>query len=82
MIKKTISNPEKPFVLIVGGAKADKIGAISNLLHMVDHVIVGGVLANTFLKECIIRFDLTDINGFIISLNRLLIVSGNEVTIS
>lgn len=43
-------NPKKPFVLIVGGAKADKIGVINHFLSVADHIIVGGVLANTFLK--------------------------------
>jgi phosphoglycerate kinase len=45
-----IENPEKPFNAIIGGAKADKIGVIKNLLPKVDHLIIGGALANTFLK--------------------------------
>jgi len=43
-------NPEKPFVAIIGGAKADKIGVMRALLSKVDSLIIGGVLANTFLK--------------------------------
>jgi 3-phosphoglycerate kinase len=43
-------NPEKPFAAIIGGAKADKIGVIKSLLPKVDSLILGGVLANTFLK--------------------------------
>ena len=42
--------PEKPFIAIIGGAKADKIKVIKSLLHKVDCMIVGGVLANTFQK--------------------------------
>src|SRR3989338_6579235 len=43
-------NPKKPFIAIIGGAKADKIGVIRALLPKVHSLIVGGVLANTFLK--------------------------------
>jgi phosphoglycerate kinase len=43
-------NPEKPFIAIIGGAKADKIGVIRSLLPKVSRMIIGGVLANTFQK--------------------------------
>lgn len=43
-------NPEKPFVAIVAGAKADKIGALKVLANKADKILIAGVLANTFLK--------------------------------
>jgi phosphoglycerate kinase len=43
--------PRKPFVAILGGAKiSDKIGVIENLLDQVDTLLIGGGMANTFLK--------------------------------
>lgn len=46
-----LSNPERPFTAIVGGAKVkDKIAVIENLLTKVDSLIIGGGMANTFLK--------------------------------
>lgn len=48
---KALMNPVKPFTAIIGGAKvSDKIGVIENLLDKVDTLIIGGGMANTFLK--------------------------------
>ncbi len=46
-----LSNPPKPFVTILGGAKvSDKIGVIRNLLPKVSTLLIGGGMAYTFLK--------------------------------
>ncbi|MFZ5632829.1 MAG: phosphoglycerate kinase [Bacillota bacterium] len=50
MLGKALTNPDRPFVAIIGGAKvSDKIGVIGNLLEKVDTLIIGGGMANTFL---------------------------------
>ncbi len=50
---KALSNPERPFVAILGGAKvADKLNVIDNLLSKVDTLIIGGGMAFTFAAAC------------------------------
>jgi len=48
---KLLGEVERPFVTIIGGAKvSDKIGVLENLLARVDQLLIGGAMANTFLK--------------------------------
>jgi phosphoglycerate kinase len=48
---KAVSNPDRPYVAIIGGAKvSDKIEIIENLLKLVDVLLIGGGMAYTFLS--------------------------------
>jgi len=49
--KKVMVNPQRPLAIIVGGAKVStKLGLLENLIPKVDYLIIGGAMANTFLK--------------------------------
>ena len=51
VLGQALAAPEHPFVAILGGAKiSSKIGVIDNLLTKVDGLLIGGGMANTFLK--------------------------------
>jgi phosphoglycerate kinase len=49
-LDKLITEPERPFVLVMGGAKVlDKMMVLKNLIKKVDYILLGGVMANTFM---------------------------------
>ncbi len=51
MITHAMSNPERPLTAIMGGAKiSDKIDVIEKFVAVADKIIIGGAMANTFLK--------------------------------
>lgn len=48
---KIVTNPDKPYLAVLGGAKvSDKIAVVESLLNLVDALVIGGAMANTFLK--------------------------------
>lgn len=50
-LSQILDNPPRPFTVIIGGAKvSDKVDAINNLLDIADHFLIGGAVANVFLK--------------------------------
>ncbi len=60
---KIITAPEKPYVAVLGGAKvSDKIAVVESLLQLVDALVIGGAMANTFLaaKGCNMQASLVE----------------------
>ncbi len=48
----SVENPRRPLVAVIGGAKvSSKLGALENMLRFVDKLLIGGAMANTFLKS-------------------------------
>jgi len=68
-------DPERPFVLVLGGAKvADKIPVIENMLPKVNVILIGGAMAYTFLKQKGINIGLSryekDMEGTVQSISK------------
>ncbi|WP_084958197.1 phosphoglycerate kinase [Thermoactinospora rubra] len=74
VLRKLTEHPERPYVVVLGGAKvSDKLGVIANLLTKVDRLLIGGGMAYTFLKaqghevgRSLLQEDqLDDVRGFL-----------------
>lgn len=49
---RSVRDPQRPLVAVIGGAKvSSKLGALNNLMDRVDKMLIGGAMANTFLKS-------------------------------
>ncbi len=50
VFQKVLANPDRPYVVVLGGSKvSDKLGVIGNLLNVVDELLIGGGMCFTFL---------------------------------
>lgn len=82
-LSRLLSNPEKPFVTILGGAKvSDKIGVIRNLLPRVSTLLIGGGMAYTFLKAKGIEIGKSLVETDKVSLARDLLAQATEQGVS
>jgi phosphoglycerate kinase len=51
VLERLMDNPQRPFVVVLGGAKpSDKLAVIANLLDKADRILIGGGMSYTFLK--------------------------------
>jgi phosphoglycerate kinase len=49
--RKAFDHPERPVAVVIGGAKvSSKIGLLENIIPKIDYLLIGGAMANTFLK--------------------------------
>ena len=79
---KAISNPERPFLAILGGVKiSDKIPVIDNLLNIVDQLIIGGAMTYTFVKAkgLSVGNSMVDIPGLELAINAFKKAEANGV---
>ena len=82
-LSRLLSNPERPFVTILGGAKvSDKIGVIRNLLPRVNTLLIGGGMAYTFLKAKGIEIGKSLVETDKVSLARDLLAQATEQRVS
>jgi len=78
-LSETISNPQRPFVAVLGGAKvSDKIGVIENLLGICDNILIGGAMANTFAMAEGAKTGDSLVEEDKVDLAKQLLVSGKE----
>ena len=82
-LSRLLSNPEKPFVTILGGAKvSDKIGLVQNLLPKVNTLLIGGGMAYTFLKAKGVDIGQSLVESDKVSLARELLTQAEEQNVS
>jgi phosphoglycerate kinase len=82
-LEHVITDPERPFVAILGGAKiSDKIVIIERLVDRADIVLVGGAMANTFLKASGIEVGDSLVEDDVIDLaSQLLVRAGTKLVL-
>ncbi len=71
---KLVTDPEKPYVAVLGGAKvSDKIAVVESLLEKVDALLIGGAMANTFLAAKGVNVQASKIEGDKLALARTIL---------
>ena len=77
--QRTIGTPQRPLVAIVGGAKVSgKLEALQNMLGRVDRMIIGGAMANTFLKSQGYNVGASKVEDDLLETARQLLVQARE----
>ncbi len=76
---RSVSNPIRPLVAIIGGAKvSSKLGALTNLMDRVDKMIIGGAMANTFLKSQGVDVGRSKVEEDLLDTARRLVIKAQE----
>jgi phosphoglycerate kinase len=76
---KIVTNPEKPYVAVLGGAKvSDKIAVVESLLERVTSLVIGGAMANTFLAARGMNMQASLVEGDKLALARTLLDKARE----
>ena len=79
MFGNLLSNPRRPLVVILGGAKIkDKIGVIENLINIADIILIGGAMAYTFLEARGFKMGASTVEKDKINLAKLLLDRAEE----
>ena len=77
--QRAIGTPQRPLVAIVGGAKVSgKLEALQNMLGRVDRMIIGGAMANTFLKSQGYNVGASKVEDDLLETARQLLVQARE----
>ena len=76
---QSMTSPVRPLVALVGGAKvSSKLGALQNMLEKVDRMIIGGAMANTFLKSAGVDVGASKVEDDLLDTARALLAKAAE----
>jgi phosphoglycerate kinase len=76
----SLNNPKRPFVSIVGGAKvSSKLAVLENLIDRVDRLLIGGGMANTFLKAQGLEVGKSLLEADLVDTARTLLTRGGKI---
>jgi phosphoglycerate kinase len=79
---EALEHPKRPFVAIVGGAKvSSKLAVLQNLIERVDRLLIGGGMANTFLKAQGLEVGKSLLEPDLIATAQHLLANGNKIVL-